>query len=68
MIAGVLGGLAEYLDVDPVLLRLFYAALTIFTGGIPGLVVYVLAILIVPVRPQSATSNTPASGTPPEIR
>jgi phage shock protein C len=47
---GVIGGIGEYFDVDPVLLRLLYAAVTVFTGLIPGLVLYVAALFIVPKR------------------
>lgn len=66
MVAGVLGGLGEYLDVDPVLLRLFYVAITIFTGVLPGILVYILAIIIVPLGPRVtvAYEAPPAGGTP----
>lgn len=47
MIAGVCGGLGEYLDVDPVLIRLLLAAATIMGFG-SGLVVYLLAWIIIP--------------------
>jgi phage shock protein C len=47
---GVIGGIGEYFDVDPVLLRLLYAAVTVFTGLIPGLVLYVAALFIVPKK------------------
>lgn len=56
MIAGVMGGLGEFFGVDPVLLRLGYLILTVFTGFVPGIVGYVLAIIIVP----EATLVTPA--------
>lgn len=46
MIAGVCGGLARYLDIDPVVVRVVVAALTII-GGV-GLVLYVAAWLLVP--------------------
>lgn len=69
IVGGILGGLGEYLDVDPVLLRLLYAAITVFTGILPGLVVYILAMIIVPrgpvmtvsyeVPPQTETSEGP---------
>jgi len=36
VIAGILGGLGEYADVDPVLLRLVWVLIVIFTGFIPG--------------------------------
>ena len=36
MLCGVLGGLAEYLDVDATLIRILYAALSVFSAGFPG--------------------------------
>jgi len=58
VIAGVLGGLGEYVAVDPVLLRLGYFALTIFTGFVPGIIVYILAIAIVPEAPLVTPSKS----------
>lgn len=49
---GVIGGLGEYYNVDPVLLRLFWTALLILTGVFPGLAAYLIAILIVPEKPK----------------
>ncbi len=43
MLAGVAGGLAEMWDADPSLVRLVWALLVIFTGGI-ALVVYLIAV------------------------
>ncbi|MGL4993373.1 MAG: PspC domain-containing protein [Bacteroidales bacterium] len=51
MFAGVLSGLAEYMDADPTVIRLLYVFLTLFTGGFPGLIAYVIAVMIVPVKP-----------------
>ena len=48
--AGILGGLGEYFDIDPVILRLMWVFLVIFTGFAPGIFVYVLAIFIIPKR------------------
>lgn len=48
MVAGVIGGLGEFFGIDPVLLRLGYLILTVFTGFVPGIIGYVLAIIIVP--------------------
>ena len=36
-IAGVCGGLAEYFEMDPTLVRVCYAALTIFSAAFPGI-------------------------------
>ena len=47
MLAGVAGGLAEMWDADPSLVRIIWALLTIFTGGI-ALVVYIVMAIVVP--------------------
>ena len=59
MLAGVCGGIAEYLDVDPTLVRLVFVALT-FLGG-PGIVIYIALMLIVPENPgyESGYSEKP---------
>lgn len=50
VIAGILGGLGEYANIDPVLLRLVWVLIVIFTGFVPGLIAYFLAIIIVPKK------------------
>ena len=47
MLAGVAGGLAEYWDADPSLIRVLWALLIIPTGGI-ALVVYIVMAIVVP--------------------
>lgn len=49
--AGICGGLGEYLEVDPVALRLVWMLIVIFTGVVPGLIAYIIAILIIPRAP-----------------
>ncbi|MDD6436662.1 MAG: PspC domain-containing protein [Prevotella sp.] len=46
-IAGVCGGIAEYLDVDPTWVRVLYVLLTLFTA-FSGIIVYVILWLIMP--------------------
>ena len=46
MIAGVCGGLAEYFDVDPVVVRLLWVVFTFFIGS--GILIYILACIIMP--------------------
>jgi phage shock protein C len=40
--AGVLGGLAERLNVDPTMMRWFAAFATVFTGFMPGAILYLI--------------------------
>lgn len=51
MLAGVCGGIAEYLEMDPTIVRLVFVAL-MFVGG-HGLLVYIIAALIMPNKPES---------------
>jgi len=50
-IAGVCGGLGEYLAVDPTVLRLMVAIVTIATGIFPGIIGYIISWAIVPESP-----------------
>ena len=52
--AGIIGGIGEYFDVDPVLLRILWLLILAATGLIPGLIVYLIAIFIVPKKPAGA--------------
>jgi phage shock protein C len=42
VIAGVLGGVADWLGVKPRLVRITYSALTLATFGLPGVVAYLV--------------------------
>lgn len=53
MICGVLGGIAEYFDIDPTLVRILYAALSVFTAGFPGLALYIICAIVIPVKPDN---------------
>jgi len=48
MLAGVCGGIAEYFEIDPTLVRVAYAALSIFSAGFPGLLLYIVMLIIMP--------------------
>ena len=49
-ICGVCAGLAEYLNLDPTVVRLACVALAVLGGS--GVLLYILAALIMPVRPK----------------
>ncbi len=52
IIAGVCGGIGEYIGIDPVIVRILWV-LTLFLGG-SGVIAYILAWLIIPHQPFSA--------------
>lgn len=45
---GVLGGLGEYLEIDPVLLRIVFIFFVLATGIVPGVLTYIIAIFVIP--------------------
>jgi phage shock protein C len=48
--AGVIGGVGEYFDIDPTLLRLAFLVLAILTAFVPAIIGYIIAAIIVPKR------------------
>ncbi|MFR9803926.1 PspC domain-containing protein [Pseudonocardia sp. RS010] len=57
---GVCGGVARYLDVDPVLLRIAAVALAL-SGGF-GVLAYVVAWIVVPEADEDEPDTAPATG------
>lgn len=51
VLTGVCGGFAEYFAVDPIFMRFAWIAGTIITGIVPGVLVYILAIFMIPKAP-----------------
>ena len=58
-IAGICGGLGEYLDIDPTLVRLIFVLLAL-TGG-HGVLLYIILWLIVPYPAQPLVPPSPHS-------
>ena len=51
MLGGVCGGIADYFDIDPTIVRLIYLVLSIFTACFPGLILYLICLFVVPNDP-----------------
>ena len=49
IIAGVCAGIAEYLNIDPTVVRILWAIATIFSVG-AGIIAYVLCWIIIPEK------------------
>lgn len=56
MLFGVSGGLAEYLNIDPVLVRLFFVLLALSTGW--GFIIYILLAILMPEEKPVAKANS----------
>lgn len=50
-IAGVCGGLGEYFDIDPTIIRLLWLALLFAAGS--GVLAYIVAWIIIPEKPAA---------------
>ncbi len=48
MVAGVAGGLGEYLSIDPTVVRILFVLLTLLGGGLLGILVYIVLWIIMP--------------------
>ena len=48
MIAGVVGGLADYFGMDPALARILYVLVSIFSAAFPGTLVYIILWIVIP--------------------
>jgi phage shock protein PspC (stress-responsive transcriptional regulator) len=48
MIAGVCGGMAEWLGWDPTVVRVAYVLISILSAGFPGILTYVILWVVMP--------------------
>lgn len=54
IIAGVCGGMAEYFAVDPTVVRVVFALVSLFSGFLPGVIAYIVLMLIIPVEGEKS--------------
>lgn len=47
-LAGICGGIGHYLAVDPTLIRVVVAVADVFTGIVPGLLIYIILAFVIP--------------------
>ncbi|WP_230658633.1 PspC domain-containing protein [Psychrobacter sp. I-STPA10] len=48
MIAGVMGGIAEYLGWSPTLTRILFVVVSTASAAVPGILIYIILWLIMP--------------------
>lgn len=51
VLSGVIGGIGEYFDIDPIILRICFVVFLLITGVFPGVIIYIIAALIIPKHP-----------------
>ena len=57
VIDGICGGIAEYFGVDPTIVRILWVLITLLGGS--GLILYIVAMIIMPVNPQHVSQPAP---------
>lgn len=52
MLCGVCGGIAEYFNVDPTLIRILWVILSLLGVVFPGILAYIICCIIIPENPE----------------
>ncbi|CCB89050.1 PspC domain-containing protein [Simkania negevensis] len=52
-VAGVCGGLGQFLKIDPTIIRLLVVMICIFTAVLPVLILYIVAWMLIPLGPPT---------------
>ena len=52
VIAGVCGGIAEWLGWDPTVVRILYVLASVLSVAFPGIIVYLVLWLVMPTEPR----------------
>jgi len=60
-IDGVCGGIAEYFEVDPTIVRLLWVMITLLGGS--GIILYIVGMIVMPVNPEHLMIPQPTSAT-----
>lgn len=58
-IAGVCGGIGEYVGIDPNVIRVIWAIITAITGFLAGIIAYILVWVILPEQEQAQPVEAP---------
>ena len=65
MLGGVIGGVAEYFDRDPTLLRVLYVLISILSAAFPGIFVYLILWVLIPEQPSVPVVHVSSPAPPP---
>jgi phage shock protein C len=53
MIAGVIGGIAGFYNLDATLLRIIYVLVSLFSAGFPGIIIYLILWVLMPLEDEA---------------
>jgi len=60
-VAGICSGIGDYLEIDPNVIRVVWVVITVLTGFLPGIIIYILLWILLPEQglasPVGATAE-----------
>jgi len=59
-VAGICGGIGEYFEIDPNVIRVLWVIITVLTGFVAGIIIYILLWIILPEQGQAHPVGTTA--------
>lgn len=59
MLAGVCGGIAEYFNVDPTIVRLIWIFLAMVTAFVGAFIAYLICAIVIPAKVNDYNNPTP---------
>jgi phage shock protein C len=62
MIAGVCGGIAEWLGWSPTLVRVLFVVVSVASAAFPGIIVYLVLWILMPLREEGAPAPPTGPG------
>ncbi|MGN0533771.1 MAG: PspC domain-containing protein [Eubacterium sp.] len=57
MLSGVCGGIAVYFNIDPTIVRLIWALVSLISASIPGILIYIICAIVIPEEPDSVNTT-----------
>ena len=60
MVGGVLGGVASYFGIDATIVRVVFVVFVVLTGVMPGVLLYIIAMFLVPEEPVAGAEVSAA--------
>lgn len=56
-IAGVCGGIANYLNIDSTIVRLLWLFISLASASVPGILIYIICAFVMPDEPENFNTD-----------
>ncbi|KRN28486.1 hypothetical protein IV38_GL001488 [Lactobacillus selangorensis] len=57
VLSGVLGGIADYFNIDPTIVRVIFVLISFFTTVFPGILIYIILAIVMPDAPSNNSTT-----------